>query len=132
MTRLDADSLLAVLNVPPATADFAGNYSCGSPSLQMASVTLHVLNGMLTQCLSCNFQYVLVLPICIGNELNILSYKSSTKDLPFLMLTYSNRVDPIDLIETLLFSLFFTAALVSTLTHSKHVSTYMTQRSTTR
>ena len=55
VTRLDADSLLAVLNVPPATADFAGNYSCGSPSLQMASVTLHVLNGTLVASLaSCN------------------------------------------------------------------------------
>lgn len=45
MTRLGPDSLLAVLNVPPATPDFAGNYSCGPPSLQLASVTLHVLNG---------------------------------------------------------------------------------------
>ncbi len=45
VTRLGPDSLLAVLNVPPATSDFAGNYSCGPPSLQMASVTLHVLNG---------------------------------------------------------------------------------------
>lgn len=46
MTRLGPDSLLAVLNVPPATPDFAGNYSCGPPSLQPASVTLHVLNGI--------------------------------------------------------------------------------------
>ncbi|XP_046462777.1 uncharacterized protein LOC124208948 isoform X2 [Daphnia pulex] len=45
VTRLGPDSLLAVLNVPPATPDFAGNYSCGPPSLQPASVTLHVLNG---------------------------------------------------------------------------------------
>ncbi|XP_046640324.1 uncharacterized protein LOC124324165 isoform X3 [Daphnia pulicaria] len=44
VTRLGPDSLLAVLNVPPATPDFAGNYSCGPPSLQPASVTLHVLN----------------------------------------------------------------------------------------
>jgi hypothetical protein len=46
VTRLGPDSLLAVLNVPPATPDFAGNYSCGPPSLQPASVTLHVLNGI--------------------------------------------------------------------------------------
>lgn len=45
VTRLGPDSLLAVLNVPPATPDFAGNYSCGPPSLQPASVALHVLNG---------------------------------------------------------------------------------------
>jgi len=48
VTRLGPDSLLAVLNVPPATPDFAGNYSCGPPSLQPASVTLHVLNGTRT------------------------------------------------------------------------------------
>ena len=45
VTRLGPDSLLAVLNVPPATPDFVGNYSCGPPSLQLASITLHVLNG---------------------------------------------------------------------------------------
>jgi hypothetical protein len=50
VTRLGPDSLLAVLNVPPATPDFAGNYSCGPPSLQPASVTLHVLNGTVGPC----------------------------------------------------------------------------------
>jgi len=45
VTRLGPDSLLAVLNVPSATSDFAGKYTCGPPSLQLASVTLHVLHG---------------------------------------------------------------------------------------
>jgi len=45
VTRLGSDSLLAVLNVPSATSDFAGKYTCGPPSLQLASVTLHVLHG---------------------------------------------------------------------------------------
>lgn len=45
VTRLGADSLLAVLNVPSATSDFAGKYTCGPPSLQLASATLHVLHG---------------------------------------------------------------------------------------
>ena len=46
VTRLGQDSLLATLNLPSATSDFTGNYTCGPPSLQLASVTLHVLHGI--------------------------------------------------------------------------------------